>query len=223
MPSTIPERRLSAEDRREQILHVAAKLFSRQGFSGTRTREIAEAAGVNEAIIFRHFPKKEDLYWAVIENRVELAKKRPQLKDRLKPDSDDREVLTTFAEEIINRQTTDYSVTRLLIYSGLEQHELSERLYRTYIADFYDFMAGHIRLRIKQGVYRDNVDPLLAARALWSMVAYHTQIQELFGGKRYQTFDPHHVASTIVDLWLAGVRAPGSCNGKPVEGKRKRS
>ncbi len=222
MPSTTPDRRLSAEDRKEQILNVAAQLFSRQGFSGTRTREIAEAAGVNEAIIFRHFPKKEDLYWAVIENRVEMAKKRPQLKDRLKPDSDDREVLTTFAEEILTRQATDYSLTRLLIYSGLEQHELSERLFRTYIADFYDFMASHIRMRIKQGTYRD-VDPMLAARALWSMVAYHAQIQELFGAKRYQTFDAHHVASTIVDLWLTGIRASGSCNGKPSEGKRKRS
>ena len=222
MPSTVTERRLSAEDRREQILNVAAQLFSRQGFSGTRTREIAEAAGVNEAIIFRHFPKKEDLYWAVIENRLELARRRPQLKDRLKPDSDDREVLTGFAEEIINRLTTDYSLTRLLIYSGLEQHKLSERMFRTYIADFYDFMAAHIRLRIKQGVYRD-VDPMIAARALWSMVAYHMQIQELFGAKRYQTFDAHHVASTIVDLWLAGVRAADSCDGKQVEGKRKRS
>lgn len=222
MPSTVSERRLSAEDRREQILNVAAEMFSRQGFSGTRTREIAEAAGVNEAIIFRHFPKKEDLYWAVIQNRVEQAKKRPQLKDRLAPDSDDREVLTTLAEEIIIRQTTDYSLMRLLIYSGLEQHELSERLFRTYIADFYDFMASHIRMRIKQGVYRD-VDALLAARALWSMVAYHGQIQELFGARHYQTFDPHHVAATIVDLWLAGVRAPGACDGKRSEGKRKRS
>jgi len=214
------ERRLPAKDRREQILEVAARLFSHQGFSGTRTREIADAAGVNEAIIFRHFPKKEELYWAVIENLVAQAQKRPQLKDRLNPDSDDRQVLTDLAAEILQRHMTDYSLTRLLIYSGLEQHELSERFFKTYVADFFDFMAEHIRRRIKAGIYRE-VDPLLAARSFWAMVAYHSMIQELFGGKRYQIFDPKKVAATVVDLWLAGVRVPGAC--KESEGKRKRS
>ena len=222
MHPTVTERRLPAKDRRQQILEVAARLFSEQGFSGTRTREVADAAGVNEAIIFRHFPKKEELYWAVIENLVAQAQKRPQLKDRLNSDSDDRAVLTELAAEILQRHMTDYSLTRLLIYSGLEQHELSERFFKTYVADFFDFMAEHIRQRIKAGVYRD-VDPLLAARAFWAMVAYHSMIQELFGGKRYQTFDPRKVAATVVDLWLAGVRAPGACNEKVMEGKRKRS
>ena len=222
MHPPVSERRLSAEDRRQQILGVAATLFAEQGFSGTRTREIADAAGVNEAIIFRHFPKKEELYWAVIENLVALAKKRPQLKDRLRPDSDDREVLTDLAAEILQRHMTDYSLTRLLIYSGLEQHELSERFFKTYVADFFDFMAEHIRQRIKAGLYRD-VDPLLAARSFWGMVAYHSMIQELFGGKRYQIFDPKKVAATVVDLWLAGVRVPGACKEKVPEGKRKRS
>ncbi|MBO0800867.1 MAG: helix-turn-helix transcriptional regulator, partial [Blastocatellia bacterium] len=50
--------RMAAEDRRQQILEVAVKLFSQKGFRGTTTKEIALAAGVNEAIIFRHFATK---------------------------------------------------------------------------------------------------------------------------------------------------------------------
>jgi len=46
---------MSGEDRRRQLIEVAIDLFSRRGFSGTTTREIALAAGVTEAIIFRHF------------------------------------------------------------------------------------------------------------------------------------------------------------------------
>ena len=42
-------------------------LFSAKGFEGTTTREIAKAAGVSEAIIFRHFATKEDLYAAIID------------------------------------------------------------------------------------------------------------------------------------------------------------
>ena len=49
--------RLPAPDRRRQILAVAMELFARRGFRGTTTRQIAERAGVNEAIVFRHFPR----------------------------------------------------------------------------------------------------------------------------------------------------------------------
>ena len=64
---TLTQQRFSAEDRRHQILQVATELFAGRGFEGTTTREIARRAKVNEAIIFRHFPTKDDLYWAVIE------------------------------------------------------------------------------------------------------------------------------------------------------------
>jgi AcrR family transcriptional regulator len=43
-----PQIRVSAHDRKRQILAVATRLFARQGFSGTTTRQIAEKAGVNE-------------------------------------------------------------------------------------------------------------------------------------------------------------------------------
>ncbi len=59
--------KLPAAHRRRQIIQVAMNLFSAKGFEGTTTREIAKAAGVSEAIIFRHFATKEDLYAAIID------------------------------------------------------------------------------------------------------------------------------------------------------------
>ena len=65
--------RFSAADRRQQILDVATELFAAQGFQGTTTRQIAERSRVTEALIFRHFPGKEELYWAVIERKIRAA------------------------------------------------------------------------------------------------------------------------------------------------------
>jgi AcrR family transcriptional regulator len=48
--------RVPAATRREQILEVSTRLFAQQGYSGTTTRQLALAAGVNEALLFRHFP-----------------------------------------------------------------------------------------------------------------------------------------------------------------------
>jgi len=56
------DQRLSAEQRREAIVKAALPLFARKGFANTTTRELAEAAGVSEALIYKHFPSKESLY-----------------------------------------------------------------------------------------------------------------------------------------------------------------
>ena len=52
---------------RQRLCAVAERLFAQRGFSATTTKEIARAAGVNEAIIFRFFPHKDDLYAAILD------------------------------------------------------------------------------------------------------------------------------------------------------------
>jgi AcrR family transcriptional regulator len=60
--------RISADERRESILSAARETFIRVGYSGARTKEIAAMAGINEALIYRHFKSKEELFdCAVIE------------------------------------------------------------------------------------------------------------------------------------------------------------
>jgi TetR/AcrR family transcriptional regulator, regulator of cefoperazone and chloramphenicol sensitivity len=52
---------------RERLLTTAMRLFGARGFDGVSTRELAEAAGVNAALITYHFGTKEGLYLAVAE------------------------------------------------------------------------------------------------------------------------------------------------------------
>ncbi|ORV49062.1 hypothetical protein AWC05_02495 [Mycobacterium florentinum] len=67
-------RRLSAQERRHQIVESARAVFLRQGYAGTRTREIAEQAGITEAFLYRFFDSKQDLYKAsVVEPMRELV------------------------------------------------------------------------------------------------------------------------------------------------------
>ena len=59
--------RLPADQRREQLLDVAAALFARDGYARATTAQLAKAAGVTEPIIYRHFESKRDLFVALIE------------------------------------------------------------------------------------------------------------------------------------------------------------
>ncbi len=57
--------KMSGEDRRTAIIRTAQRIFVEKGFYRTTTRELAEAAGVSEALLFKHFPSKEALYCAI--------------------------------------------------------------------------------------------------------------------------------------------------------------
>ena len=57
--------KMSSVDRRTSIVKAAQRVFVEKGFYRTSTRELAEAAGVSEALLFRHFPSKEALYSAI--------------------------------------------------------------------------------------------------------------------------------------------------------------
>lgn len=67
MPPPKTSKRLPAAERRLQLLQTASKLFSELGYARTTTAQLAQAAGVTEPIIYRHFASKRDLFVALVE------------------------------------------------------------------------------------------------------------------------------------------------------------
>jgi AcrR family transcriptional regulator len=67
-PAASSTRTLSTADaRREAVLEAAVEVFAARGFSGTPTTEVAKAAGISHAYLFRLFPTKSQLAIAVTE------------------------------------------------------------------------------------------------------------------------------------------------------------
>lgn len=64
MPNVL---RLTAEARKEAIVEAVQDVFAEKGFDGTTTRDLAKAAGVSEALLYKHFPSKESLYAAMLD------------------------------------------------------------------------------------------------------------------------------------------------------------
>jgi TetR/AcrR family transcriptional regulator, cholesterol catabolism regulator len=61
-PAIRTRKRLTCQERREQILMKAAEVFAVRGLASARTKEIADACGVNEALLYKHFQSKEELF-----------------------------------------------------------------------------------------------------------------------------------------------------------------
>lgn len=60
-------KRMKAEDRRRQLLEVAARIFAEHGYRGATTAELASAAGITEPILYRHFANKLDLFVSLVD------------------------------------------------------------------------------------------------------------------------------------------------------------
>lgn len=66
-----PRKRLRAEERRELILAAARRVFLESGFAGARTRQIAEEAGITEALLYKFFPSKTEIFRAAVHEPLE--------------------------------------------------------------------------------------------------------------------------------------------------------
>jgi AcrR family transcriptional regulator len=192
--------RASAYDRQASLIAAAASLFAAKGFNGTTTKAIAKAAHVSEALVFKHFPTKRTLYAAILAEKVTVNELIEPLEDAAKK-HDDHRVFTIIASYRI-RPGVDSTFLRLLLFSALEGHELSEMFFGKHLKVFYDHLAAYIHTRIEDGAFRP-VDPLLAARAFIGVVVHHRLLHEIFGVPLHQSHED--TVTAYVDLFLTGL------------------
>ncbi len=195
--------RLSGEARRRQIVQAAVELFSRKGFRGTTTREIAEAAGISEAMIFKHFATKQELYSAIIEAKSETEELLASAAKAARG-KDDAGVLRAVGLKMMEQTERDPSLMRLLLFSALEGHELSEIFFESRVRRLHEFLSSYIRKRIEDGRFRP-VDPLVAARGFIGMIVHYLLIHELFGVKRPPRSSPEEVVELFMSIFLKGI------------------
>ena len=158
--------RMAGEERRQQILRVAMRLFSQRGFSGTTTREIAHAAGVSEAMVFRHFATKDELYHAILDHKACAGGIDPRgLLAESMARKDDRAVFETLARAMMQHHEQDTEFLRLLSHAALEEHQLVELFWERNVRQMYELLGGYIRERQRDGALRQ-VEPAIVVRAL---------------------------------------------------------
>jgi AcrR family transcriptional regulator len=205
---------------RERILAAARELFAARGFKGTTTASIARRARLNEALIFRHFPAKKDLFTAILRDKLEderLARIIDAAECRSIPVEDAiRLVAQRFAEAF------DPVFLRLYHHSALEDHALANAFYDQFVSRFLALVEQLIARGISESGFR-NVDARIAARAFTGMLRSYFLTNELFPRHALEG-DPKEIMLSFCDLFLNGVcrRKPIEVNGKPGLTQRRR-
>jgi len=158
-------KRGTAPDKRERILRAAIKVFARKGFFAARVSEIAKAAGVADGTIYLYFKNKDDVLVSLFDDRM-------------------RKLLAALREEAARDDATERKLTRIIeLQLGLlEGHrDLAEvitvnlrqstRLLKQYAAplfvEYLEVIASVVAEGQRAGAIREDIHPLLTARALW--------------------------------------------------------
>jgi AcrR family transcriptional regulator len=138
----------------ERILINAASLFAQFGYNGVSTREIASSAEVNEVTIYRHFPRKRDLYLAVLKAELQRVHLRGELLTKLAEAQNGRVALAGTFELISTALLQQPQLLRLLGFSVLELSQDLDPLLRTHLGELVEVVARYLEPWIERGEIR---------------------------------------------------------------------
>ena len=157
-----------------QILASAADLFAHFGYNGVSTRDIASGAGVNEGTIFRHYPRKRDLYVAVLDTELQQLKLRDDLLTWLGEASDGKTVLARTFEMIAATLTQRPELLRLMQYSSLESGEDVDLLLRKHLGELVEVVFGYLEPWVSSGELRCSSAKALVLAQIAIILSHHS-------------------------------------------------
>lgn len=193
MSGTLPktdQRLLRGAKARAEILRAAMQVFAESGLEGARTEAIAEAAGVNKALLFYHFKSKEDLFRAVIEDvhGTSSGQFMALLSSRRAP----REILLRYVDVFVERITACPESVRLSQRALMMDSKLADRMMERYFFPRLERLAALIRRGVKEGDFRP-VDGLQAAISVTALLVFPFLGAALF--KKVEQYQPFEKAN----------------------------
>ncbi len=138
-------------DTRRRIIESAANLFSKSGYNGASTRDIALGAQINETTMFRHFARKRDLYFAVLDSRLRKLRLRGDLLAELAAARDANAALAATFELIAATLLEERDLLRLLQFSWLELGKEFEPLLRRHVHELIEVITSYLQPWIDKG------------------------------------------------------------------------
>jgi len=187
----------------EKIIKVAQKLFARNGYDGTTTKELAEKAGIAEGTLFRHFTnKKAILVEVATQGWVDL------LTDLLTELSEmaSYEAISHVMYKRMLRLGDNYDMMRVCFMEVQFHQDLRERIQSEVIEKMTDVAEAFFQTAMERGVYR-RMNPRVIAQVFLGMfvVAGFSHETILQPGANPQ--EMKEMAEGLADIFLNGVLA----------------
>jgi AcrR family transcriptional regulator len=193
----------SEDSSRDRILKAAQRLFARHGFDGTTTRDLAQAAGVAEGTLFRHFAnKKAILVEVATQGWVEIL---TDLLTELSEMGSYKAVAQVIQRRMWNFQK-NADIMRVCFMEAQYHPELRDRIQSEVIVKMTDVAEAFFQTAMDRGIYRQT-NPKIVAQVFLGMFAIagfsHNTLLEPNASPK----DMQEMAEGLADIFLNGVLA----------------
>lgn len=204
-------RRALVQERQQQILQAAARVFAEKGFESATIREVARVARVSEGSIYRYFKNKQDLLVHLprqfIQPPIE-AFRAATMSAGATPLSPE-ELLLSIARNMVMVMTHNRELMRVLLTSLPMMDEATRATYiREVPAYAMETFESYIVAQQNAGVFRPDMDPAIAARILPGMVMFFLFVQEIVQPADLPHFEYEKIIPHVVQIFLHGVMNP---------------
>lgn len=166
-------------ERRVEIVAAARAAFVNSNYQGARTRDIARAAGVNEATLFKHFPTKEALFEAAVMEPLQEAMRGMHERIRTYEGARAPAEMGALAEASTVRHLQDMQAVFPLLATALfSDLEIGKKLYREQLAPLIRQRGTVLRTLTRKGI-----DPEFVGLATFGML-FAVAMQQRFSGRK---------------------------------------
>lgn len=182
-----------------RIIAAAVQLFSRGGYNGTSTRDIANLAEVNETTMFRYYSDKKAVFSAALRSQLEPLKLDRNLQARLAAEDDPQAVIPMISQFLIETLFERPELLRLLLFSALELP--SDELYRKHFGGIFDAIELYLGKCASRGTIR-SVDSHIATLGLAGAVLADVTLHQIFMNEKWSLSAAKGAAAIYSELWL---------------------
>ncbi|MDY6916881.1 MAG: TetR/AcrR family transcriptional regulator [Chloroflexota bacterium] len=197
--------RLTSGERKAKIIDAALTLFAEKGFSGTKTKEIAEAAGTSEPLVFWHFKSKEEIYRECLRALFARHPVLPDIAERM-AQKDDHAVFKQLALHVVGHNRKDPRILRLAIFSALEGFPLGEIAHRDDAAGpaLPQVLSGYIDQRIADGAFEEQ-NAEIAAQVFIDLIYTCVLDKEAAISGRPLAYSDEEIVENLVRIFVKGL------------------
>ena len=200
----VTKQRLSASERRTQTLELVTRAFATKGFVGTTSADLASAAGVSQAMLYKLFGSKEGIYQAMVEHKLAHAGWGDfPVQAELAP----REFFRGLAEAIFARVESDPDFVRLLHYSDLQGGRFAQLFHAAMGEAVLESVGAYVEGQAEAGALRGDLDPALAGASFLCTCWHWAVARKVFQTPYLSGVPDEQVIDTLVALFLEGVQA----------------
>lgn len=195
----------TGEDRRKQILEAALKIFAEKGFKGATNQAIAKEAGdISPGLIYWYFESKEDMFFALLEERL-AAGSLPVPLEQLQAFPPEH-VLPMIAHFALSRLDNQETINLFKIFAG--EAAYSERIRaiaNKNINRLLEPLSSYLEVQMDQGRLRRD-DPTLCAQTFVVSIFAAIMRRQFLGDPTLLAYSADQIVNTVIGIFLRGLR-----------------